>query len=192
MSFFAVIILLTLTANLVLDQFLGLCLVAENGRDLGGILLLGAVIAVVTTATALVNWLIYNGLLLPLGVPFFRTILFVLTNIGLVTVFVLIVRGAVAGRLPRISDHLAVVATNSLVLGVSLLVTDEALGLLATLGAGLAAGIAFAVVGTALATIREQLEIERTPKAMQGMPLTFLTLALIALAFLSFEHVLPQ
>jgi Na+-translocating ferredoxin:NAD+ oxidoreductase subunit A len=192
MSFFAVIILLTLTANLVLDQFLGLCLVAETGRDLAGILLLGAVIAFVATATASVNWLIYNGVLVPLGVPFFRTIVFLLTNIGLVTFLVLIARGAAAGRLSTIADQLAIVATNSLVLGVALLVTDEGLGFTSTLGAGLAAGVAFVVVGTALATIREQLEIEWTPKAMQGMPLTFLTLALIALAFLAFEHVLPQ
>lgn len=192
MSFVSVIVLLTLTANLVLDQFLGVCLVAENGRDLAGILLLGVVIAFVTTITASVNWLVYNGILIPLGVPFFRTILFVLTNIGFVTLLVLAVRGAAAGWLSLIGDHLAVVATNSLVLGVALLVTDADLGFASTLGAGLAAGIAFVVVGVALATIREQLEIEWTPKAMQGMPLTFLTLALIALAFLAFEHVLPQ
>jgi electron transport complex protein RnfA len=184
--------LLTLTANLVLDQFLGVCLVAENGRDLAGILLLGVVIAFVTTITASVNWLVYNGILIPLGVPFFRTILFVLTNIGFVTLLVLAVRGAAAGRFSLITDHLAVVATNSLVLGVALLVTDADLGFASTLGAGFAAGIAFVVVGVALATIREQLEIEWTPKAMRGMPLTFLTLALIALAFLAFEHVLPQ
>ncbi|MFP4375859.1 MAG: Rnf-Nqr domain containing protein [Spirochaetales bacterium] len=192
MSFIAIIILLALTANLILDQFLGVCLVAETGRDLLGIVFLGAVVAFVAAATAAVNWLLYNGVLLPLGVPFFRTIVFVLSNIGLVTVFVLVARSAVGGRLSRIADHLAIVVTNSLVLGVSLLVTDEGLGFISALGAGLAAGIAFIVVGTALATIREQLEIEWTPKAMRGMPLTFLTLALIALAFLAFEHVLPQ
>jgi Na+-translocating ferredoxin:NAD+ oxidoreductase RnfA subunit len=190
MSFFGVVFTLVLVSNLILEHYLGLCLVSERGKRLPDVLALGLVISVVTAFTSIINWVIFVGVLAPLGLVFLRTIVFALVNIGFVTLLVVLTRRVVGNHMPVLLDYLGAVATNSLVLGVALIVSDVEYTFASVLATGLSSGIAFAVVGVALGAIREQLAIEKTPKAMRGIPSTFLTLALLALAFLAFDHVI--
>jgi electron transport complex protein RnfA len=80
------------------------------------------------------------------------------------------------------------ITTNCAVLGVALLVTKNNMsiidGTLYTMFS--ATGFAFAIV--IFAGIREQLDLVKIPKGMQGVPLALVTAGILAMAFMGFAN----
>ena len=60
------------------------------------------------------------------------------------------------------------------------------LGLLKSVVQGFGAGVGFTLALVLMAGIREKLELARVPKNLDGLPITFITAGLLALAFLGF------
>ncbi len=87
---------------------------------------------------------------------------------------------------------LPLITTNCAVFGVALLninsgfVTAE-LGLLKSVVQGFGAGIGFTLALLLMAGIRERLELASIPENLRGLPITFITAGLLALAFLGFS-----
>jgi len=79
--------------------------------------------------------------------------------------------------------YLALIATNCAVIGVLLLNADESYNFIESLVASLGAGAGFTLVMALMSGIREKLELSDIPKAMKGLPVIFITAALMALAF---------
>ena len=51
---------------------------------------------------------------------------------------------------------------------------------------GVTSGVGFMLALILMAGIREKLELANVPKAMEGLPITFITAGLMAMAFLGF------
>ena len=51
---------------------------------------------------------------------------------------------------------------------------------------GFFAGVGFLLVLVLMSGIRERLELHRVPESMRGLPITFVSTALMALAFMGF------
>ena len=95
---------------------------------------------------------------------------------------------------------LPLITTNCCILGVAIIVADEK-KLLASLPAGaeygllsgtlfaFATALGFALALVLFAGIREQLALNKVPKAMQGTPIALLTAGLLAMAFMGFSGV---
>ena len=52
---------------------------------------------------------------------------------------------------------------------------------------GFGSGVGFSLAMIIMASIREKLELADVPKAFQGLPISFITTGLIALAFMGFS-----
>jgi len=187
MNYVGIVIGLVFINNVVLDLFLGICpSMGATGR-LRTALALGVTVTVVSALAALLTWVVQHLILVPLGVSFLQTIVFVLATAGLVLLLeravTKVTRGSgVLGDLP-----LPLVVANSAVFGVTLIAARADYDPLGSFLAGLGAGGGFLLALLLLTLIRERIEIERIPRPLRGLPVTFLTLGLMALAFAAFD-----
>ena len=200
-----------LISNFVLAKFLGLCPffgVSRRASDAVGMGL--AVIFVMSIASA-VTALIYRHLLLPttpehtnllgalgLSVPeggyvlVLKTISYILVIAVLVQFVEMVLKKAVPALYRALGIYLPLITTNCAVMGIALLNTeawrDPANGLpvhLATVN-GFCGGVGFLLAMILMSGIRERLAESRVPRALQGLPIAFISAGLMALAFMGF------
>jgi electron transport complex protein RnfA len=91
----------------------------------------------------------------------------------------------------QLGIYLPLITTNCAVLGVTLLNTTNSpvkggYDLVTSLVNGFFAGVGFLLVIVLMSGIRERLELIRVPKSLDGLPIAFISTALMALAFMGF------
>ena len=75
----------------------------------------------------------------------------------------------------------------SAVLGVAILMIQKEFNLLQSIVYSVATAIGFALALVLFAGIRERLELEDVPKAVQGVPVALITAGILAMAFMGFS-----
>ena len=76
---FIVCISAVFTNNILLTYFLGMCPFLGVSREVKTAFGLGMAVIFVLTSTCVLNWVTYHYVLVPLGLEFFRFILFIIT-----------------------------------------------------------------------------------------------------------------
>ena len=84
---------------------------------------------------------------------------------------------------------LPLITTNCAVLGVAILVIQKDFNLLQSVVYAFSTAIGFGLALTVFAGMREQLELVKIPKGMQGMAIVMLSAGLLSLAFMGFSGV---
>jgi electron transport complex protein RnfA len=84
---------------------------------------------------------------------------------------------------------LPLITTNCAVLGVAILVIQKDFDLLQSVVYAFSTAIGFGLALTVFAGMREQLELVKIPKGMQGMAIVMLSAGLLSLAFMGFSGV---
>jgi electron transport complex protein RnfA len=84
---------------------------------------------------------------------------------------------------------LPLITTNCAILGVAILVIQKDYSLVESVVYAVSTAIGFTLSLTLFAGIREQLQLNDIPKAMQGIPIALITAGLLALAFMGFSGV---
>ena len=74
-------------------------------------------------------------------------------------------------------------------MGASLFMVERDYNLAESTVYGLGAGVGWALAITALAGIREKLKYSDVPKGLEGLGITFMTVGLMSLGFMSFSGV---
>lgn len=190
MSYVGILVTFVLVNNFVLTYFLGLCPIVGTSRSTRSALGIGAAATLVMTLGSLVTWTIGELVLVPLGVEFLRTIVFVLT-IAAIGYYLELAVEKVAPVLHRIvGKYLPLISTNCVVLGIAFVIARGEYTALEGLVAGASAGIGFLLVALVVSSIRERLETEWVPRAFRGVPIAFISTGLVALAFLAFDQAL--
>ena len=178
------------TQNILLAYFLGLCPFIGVSREVKTAFGLGLAVIFVMTATTLLNWLAYHYVLVPLGLQFFRFILFII----IVAAFVQFVEMAIERFSPflyhKLGVFLPLITVNCAILGASLFMVIRNYSFIVTIGYGLGSGIGWFLAILAMAGIRQRLAHERIPKGLQGPGITLIIAGLMALAFIGFTGVL--
>ncbi len=175
-----------LVNNVVLSQFLGLCPFIGVSKKTNTAAGMGAaVIFVITVASALCS-IIYNGLLVPLGMGYLQTIVFILVIACLVQFVELVLKKYSPSLYSALGVYLPLITTNCAVLGVALINVTENYGLISSIinGFGTAAGFTIAII--IMAGIRERIEYNDITKSFQGSPIVLITAGLMAMAFFGF------
>ncbi|RJP56941.1 MAG: NADH:ubiquinone reductase (Na(+)-transporting) subunit E [Candidatus Auribacter fodinae] len=143
-----------------------------------------------TSFTALLNWLAYHYILVPLHLEFFRFILFIIT----IAAFVQFVEMAIERYSPLLYTNLGIflplITVNCAILGASLFMVIRDYSLITTVGYGLGSGLGWMLAIVAMAGIRQRLNNSRIPKGLQGPGITLIVAGLMALAFIGFSGVL--
>lgn len=192
------IILLTavLAENFVLMKFLGICPFLGVSKKLDSALGMSlAVIFVMVLATA-ATFPIYVFLLVPNGLGYLQTIVFILIIAALVQLVEMTLKRFIPALHKALGVYLPLITTNCAVLGVTMLNIDNldaGLSFGANFGNAIVysigAGLGFLLAMVLFAGVRTRLDSENIPKCFQGMPITLIAAALVSVAFMGFGGV---
>ena len=196
-----------LVQNFVLTKFLGLCPFMGVSKKTDQAVGMGLAVIFVMTLASIVTWFVFKFFLSPgesnifymLGlievdqnlIDVARTLSYILVIASLVQLVEMAIRKLSPSLFKALGIYLPLITTNCAVLGVTLLNTtncpqEGGYGLLAALVNGFFSGVGFLVVIVLMSGIRERLELLRTPESLKGLPITFISTALMALAFMGF------
>ena len=81
---------------------------------------------------------------------------------------------------------LPLITVNCAILGASLLMVERSYNFGESVVYGIGAGVGWALAIAALAGIREKLKYSDVPKGLEGLGITFITVGLMSLGFMSF------
>lgn len=185
--------------NMALAFFLGMCTFIAVSKKIKTSFGLGVAVVVVLTITTPVNNLIYNhllreGALAWAGYPEVDlSFLGLLCYIGVIAAMVQILEMALDKYVPILYNALGVflplITVNCAILGAGLFMVerDYTFGESVVFGFGAGTGWALAIV--VLAGIREKLKYSDVPEGLRGLGITFITVGLMSLGFMSFSGI---
>lgn len=189
-----------LTENFVLAKFLGICPFLGVSKKLNtAVGMSAAVIFVMVLATA-VTYPIYELLLIPLGLEYLQTIVFILIIAALVQLVEIVLRKYIPALYNSLGVYLPLITTNCAVLGVAILVVGKfgaesgagygfGAGYLGALVNALAAGVGFLVAMVLFAGVRGRLESSDIPESLKGLPITLVSASIVSLSFMGFAGI---
>ena len=187
LSYFAIIIGAIFVNNVVLAQFLGICPFLGVSSKVETSMGMGAAVTFVMALSAVVTWLIQTYILVPLGIEYMQTIVFILVIAALVQMVEIVLKKVSPSLYQALGIFLPLITTNCAVLGVAILMIQKEYSLLEGLLYSVSTALGFALALVIFAGLRERLEFEDVPKAFEGVPIALITASLLAMAFMGFS-----
>ena len=185
--------------NLALGLFLGMCTFLAVSKRVETATGLGIAVIVVQAITVPVNNLICNyvlkeGALEWLGFPNTDLMfLSLISYIGVIAAMVQILEMTLDKYFPALYNALGIflplITVNCAILGGSLFMEKRAYNFPDSVTFGLCSGIGWALAIMVLAGIREKMRYSNCPKGLRGLGITFITVGLIAMAFMCFSGI---
>ncbi len=182
--------------NMALTFFLGMCTFIAISKKIETALGLGIAVTVVLAITTPVNNLIYNHLLREgalswAGLPDVDlSFLGYLSYIGVIAAIVQILEMILDKYVPVLYNalgiYLPLITVNCAILGAVLFMVERDYTFGESTVFGLGAGVGWAFAITALAGVREKLKYSDVPEGLRGLGITFISVGLISLCFMSF------
>lgn len=185
--------------NMALAFFLGMCTFIAISKKIEAAIGLGIAVVVVLAITVPVNNLIYTlllaeGALAWTGVEALANVdlsfLGLLSYIGVIAAIVQIMEMFLDKFVPALYNALGVflplITVNCAIMGASLFMVERDYNFGESVVYGTGAGIGWALAIIALAGIREKLKYSDVPAGLQGLGITFITVGLMSLGFMSF------
>lgn len=123
----------------------------------------------------------------PLGLSYLRILTFILVIAAVVQFTEMVIRKMSPGLYQSLGIYLPLITTNCAVLGVALLNISQQFGLFKSLVYGFGSAMGFTLVMVIFAGLRERVALSRVPQAFDGAPIAFVTISLLALAFMGFS-----
>ncbi|MCO4785995.1 Na(+)-translocating NADH-quinone reductase subunit E [Marinomonas gallaica] len=185
--------------NMALAFFLGMCTFLALSKKVETAIGLGIAVVIVLAVTVPVNNLLYQDLLKEgaldwAGLPNVDlSFLGLLSYIGVIAAIVQILEMTLDKYMPALYNALGVflplITVNCAILGASLFMVERDYNFSESLVYGVGAGIGWALAIAALAGIREKLKYSDVPAGLRGLGITFITVGLMSLGFMSFSGV---
>lgn len=185
--------------NMALAFFLGMCTFIAISKKIETAIGLGVAVVVVQAITVPANNLIYQyllneGALTWAGLPEIDLrFLGLLSYIGVIAAIVQILEMLLDKYVPSLYNALGVflplITVNCAIMGGTLFMVERDYNLGESVVYGVGSGLSWALAIAALAGIREKLKYSDVPEGLQGLGITFITIGLMALGFMSFSGV---
>ena len=189
--------------NMIFAYFLGMCsylAVSKNVKTAAG---LGVAVIFVLLVTLPINYLLNKYVLAPdalikgVDLSFLSFIIFIAVIAAIVQIVEMVVEKFSPSLYNSLGIFLPLIAVNCAIMGASLFMQQrvqldpENVKAIANIGDAFAyaigSGLGWLVAIVALAGIREKMEYNDVPKPLQGIGITFITVGLMALAFMCFS-----
>lgn len=182
--------------NMALAFFLGMCTFLAISKKVGPAFGLGVTVTVVLGITTPVNNLLYtyllaDGALAWAGYPDVDlSFLGLISYIGVIAAIVQIMEMVLDKYVPALYNTLGVylplIAVHCAIMGASLFMVERDYNLAESAVFSVGAGVGWTLAIVALAGIREKLKYSDVPAGLQGLGITFITVGLMSLGFMSF------
>lgn len=183
--------------NMIFAYFLGMCSYLAVSKDVKTSAGLGVAVTFVLTITLPLNYLLQVYVLNPLNLGYLSFILFIAVIAAITQLVEMIVEKYSPSLYSSLGIFLPLIAVNCAIMGGSLfmqqriLLEPENVKAIANLGDAfvyaIGSGLGWMLAIVCLAGIREKMEYNDVPKPLQGLGITFITVGLMAMAFMCFS-----
>ena len=181
----AIFFSMILTNNYVLVKFLGICPFLGVSKRLDSAVGMSLAVTVVMAIATAVTWPL-EQLLERFGLEYLQTIAFILVIATLVQLLELFLQKFIPPLYVSLGVYLPLITTNCAVLGVTILNIDESYTYLESIACAVGAGLGFLLAMVLFSGVRRRVEEARPPKCFEGLPITLVSAALVALSFTGF------
>lgn len=188
MELFLIFISAMLVNNFVLAKFLGICSFLGVSKKKDAAVGMGLAVTFVMILASVMSFLVYYGVLEPLGLEYLSTIANVLVIAALVQFVEMAMKKLSPSLHKALGIFLPLITTNCAVLGMVVINIEDNLTFVESVvnAGGAAAGYMLSIV--LLAFIRERIDNnDNIPEVLRGLPITLFTAGLMSIAFLGFQ-----
>jgi len=187
--------------NMALAFFLGMCTFIAISKKISAAIGLGIAVIVVLTITVPANNLILTYLLNEGALTWISPsladvdlrFLALLSYIGVIAAIVQILEMVLDKFFPALYNALGVflplITVNCAIMGASLFMVERDYNFGESVVYGFGAGVGWTLAIVTLAGIREKLKYSDVPEGLQGLGITFITVGLMSLGFMSFSGI---
>ena len=194
-SLFTISLNAILAENFILVKFLGICPFMGVSKKSDTALGMGIAVTFVMALASAACWAVNEFLLIPLGLTYMQTVVFILVIAALVQLVEMFLQKSVPALYQALGIYLPLITTNCAVLGVALLNVQNTSMITGAAGYtfiesliyGLTGGLGFTLAILLFSSVRQRLEDCDCPKAFQGFPLALIAAGLLALSFMGFS-----
>ena len=190
--------------NMIFASFLGMCSYLAVSKNLKTSLGLGIAVTFVLVVTVPINYLLQTKVLAPgcilpgVDLTYLSFILFIAVIAAIVQLVEMVVERFSPSLYNALGVFLPLIAVNCAIMGASLFMQqriemDPATDARAIAGVGdsivyaFSSGLGWLLAIVGLAAIREKMAYSDVPKNLQGLGITFITVGLMAMAFMCFS-----
>ena len=165
-SLVSVFLAAILTENYILCKFLGICPFLGVSKKLNTAVGMSAAVTFVMVLATAVTWPIYYGILVPNGLAYLQTVVYILIIAALVQLIEIFLKKFI----PKAEETASYGYGHAVV---------NALG----------SGLGFMLAMVLFAGVRSRVETCDCPRALRGLPITLIAASLVAVSFLGFQGV---
>lgn len=182
------IILMTsvLVNNYVLVRFLGICPFLGVSKKLNQAVGMGAAVTFVMLMATAATYPLYTYLLLPNGMSYMRTIVFILVIAALVQLVEIILKRYIPALHKSLGIYLPLITTNCAVLGVTINNINDGFNFAESMVSSFGCGLGFLLAMVLFAGVRSRIEDADPPESFKGLPITLVSASIVALSFMGF------
>ena len=190
--------------NMVFAFFLGMCSFLAVSKSVKTAIGLGIAVVFVQVITLPVNYLLQTKVLAADGIfgvdlTFLAFILFIAVIAGIVQLVEMIVERFAPALYSQLGIFLPLIAVNCAIMGGSLFM-QQRIGLPAdssqaitcfadSIAFAIGSGLGWMIAIVLFAAIREKMEYSNVPKPLRGLGIAFITVGLMAMAFMCFSGI---
>ena len=179
----------SLVENIVLAKFLGCCPFLGVSKKLDSAVGMSSAVIFVLLMSTAVTWPIYTFLLVPSGLEYLQTIVFILVIAALVQLVEFVMKKYMKPLYRALGVYLPLITTNCAVLGCVLLNVENSYNFIESIVNTLGIGIGFMLAMVLFAGVRSKMETVEFPKSFQGVPITLVAASIVSMSFMGFASV---
>ena len=183
--FFASIV----TSNMILSNFLGMCSYISVSTEFKTASGLGKSVTLVMVITNAINWLVYKFIVVPLGLEYLQTIIFIIIIAALVQIIEMAMDRFLPELYIKLGIFLPLITVNCAILGATLFMVIRQYGFIQSVLFGIGSGLGWWLAISALAAIREKMAKNKLPKGLEGPGIAFIITGIMALSFIGFSGI---
>ena len=171
-----ILIAAILSQNFILVKFYGICPFMGVSKKIDTALGMGMAVTFVMALASAACWLVYEFLLIPLGLGYMQTVSFILVIASIVQVVEMFLKKMVPALYKALGVFLPLITTNCAVLGVVLVNSQSgyhvagAWEFLLSVVNGAAGGLGFTLAIVLFASVRERVDKAEPPSASRASP----------------------
>lgn len=181
-----------LVENFVLARFLGICPFLGVSKKLDTAVGMSlAVIVVMVLATAL-TYPLYTFVLIPLGIKYLSTLVFIIVIAALVQSIELFLKKMLPPLYNALGVYLPLITTNCAVLGVTILNIDKGYNFIEGIVNSFGAGVGFLLAMVLFAGVRSKIDAANVPRFFKGLPITLVAASIVSISFFGFKGIIEN
>jgi len=186
---FLVLIGAALINNYVLTQFLGLCPFFGVSKKTEAAVGMGLSVLFVMTIASAITWVFYHLVLIPLGIEYLQTVVFILIIASIVQFVEVFMKKTFAKLYSLLGIYLPMITTNCVIVGVTLINVRDQHSFISAIVNSLGAGAGFLLAIVLMSVLREKYDNHPdVPWIFQGFPLALFAAGLMSIAFMGFQN----